>query len=66
MMRPKNLADKSLIALYESLRRQTNSNGAALRSRVIGQSTKDYAEKLRAGMERRHLQFTPIEWSAFR
>lgn len=64
-MRPKSLTDKSLIALYESLRKQTtiDANGAGLRSRVIGQNTKDYAEKLRAEMERRQLLFTPIEWS---
>jgi hypothetical protein len=65
MMRPQNLTDKSLIALYESLRKQTNmaANGAGLRSHVIGQNTRDYAERLRAEMERRQLQFTPIEWS---
>ena len=62
-MRLQNLGDKGLVALYESLRRRTTAaNGAGLRSRVIGQSTKDYAERLRAEMERRRLQFTPIEW----
>lgn len=63
MMRPANLKDHSLIALYESVRRQTlTQQGAALRSRVIGANTKTYAEKLRAEMERRQLQFTPIDW----
>lgn len=65
MMRPKNLTDKSLIALYESLRKQTitAANGAGLRSRVIGPNAKDYAGKLRAEMERRQLRFIPIERS---
>ena len=63
-MRPEKLADKSLIALYESVRRQTAvGNGAGLRSRVIGQRTRAYAEKLRAEMERRQLRFTPIDWN---
>jgi hypothetical protein len=64
-MRPKNLTDKSLVALYESLRKQTTmaTNGAGLRSRVVGQNTKDYAEKLRVEMERRQLRFIPIVWS---
>lgn len=62
-MRLKNLGDKGLLSLYESLRRRTSTaNGAGLRSRVIGQNIKDYAEKLRAEMERREIQFTPIEW----
>jgi hypothetical protein len=62
-MRLENLGDKGLIALYESLRRQTlAANGAGLGSRVIGQNTKGYAKRLRAEMERRQLQFTPIQW----
>jgi hypothetical protein len=62
-MRPANLKDHSLIALYESVRRQTLTHqGAALRSRVIGQNMKAYAEKLRVEMERRQLRFTPIDW----
>lgn len=61
-MRLENLGDKGLIALYESLRRQIlAANGAGLRCRVIGQNTKDYAQRLRAEMERRQLKFTPIE-----
>ena len=63
-MRPSSLTDDSLIALYESVRRQTLTNqGAALRSRVVGENMKGYAEKLRAEMERRDLRFTPIKWS---
>jgi hypothetical protein len=62
-MRPANLKDDSLIALYESVRRQTlTDQAAALRSRVIGYNIKAYAEKLGAEMERRQLKFTPIDW----
>jgi hypothetical protein len=60
-MRPSSLKDDSLIALYESVRRQTLTNqGAGLRSRVV---MKGYAEKLRAEVERREIRFMPIEWS---
>ena len=63
-MRPSSLKDDSLIALYETVRRQTlTDKGAAIRSRVVGENMKGYAEKLRAEMERRGLRFKPIEWS---
>jgi len=62
-MRLENLEDKGLIALYESLRRQAAAaNRAGLRSRVVGQNTKNYAAKPQAEMQRRRLQFKPIQW----
>ena len=65
-MRLEKLADKSLITLYETLRRQaTAANWPGLRSRVVGENTRAYAQKLRAEMERRQLQFTPINWHTF-
>jgi len=63
VMKLENLADKSLIALYDSIGRQTaTGNAAGLRSRVVGQTMRVYAEKLRVEMERRQLRFTPIDW----
>jgi hypothetical protein len=59
-MKPENLADKSLIALYD--RQTVTGNAAGLRSRVVGQTMGVYAEKLHAEMERRQLRFTPIDW----
>lgn len=57
------LTDRSLIALYESVRRQMMASTAAgPQSRVVGHHTRDYAEKLRAEMERRRITFIPIEW----
>jgi len=65
MLRPEKLTDESLIALYESLRRQVTAGSAAgPRSRVIGPNTMVYANKVRAELERRQLRFTPIEWIA--
>jgi len=62
MKKLENLGDKGLIALYESLRRQTlAANGAGRRSRVVGPNTKDYAERLWAEIERRRLPITPIK-----
>ena len=60
-VRPEKLTDRSLIALYES-RQIMAATVAGLRSRVIGQHSREYAEKLRAEMERRQIQFTPIDW----
>jgi hypothetical protein len=37
-------------------------NAAGLRSRVVGQTIRIYAEKLRVEMERRQLRFSPIDW----
>jgi hypothetical protein len=58
-VRPEKLTDRSLIALYESVRRQTMA--ATVRSRVLGQHTTEYAEKLRAEMERRQIRFASID-----
>jgi hypothetical protein len=62
MLRPEKLADESLIALYESFRRQIAAEEAAgSRARVVGPNTMVYVDKLRAELERRQLHFTPIK-----
>ncbi len=62
-MKFENLKDESLIAYYESVRRQVDADyKLRTRYRLIGDNVKRYAEELRAEMERRELRFTPIEW----
>jgi hypothetical protein len=58
-----NISDESLLAYYESVRRQvaadTNFSG---RHRLIGTAVKKYAERLTSEMHRRRLDFKPIIW----
>ena len=59
-----NSKDERLLAFYDNVRRQVElemrSGG---RYRFVGDSVKQYADKLREEMERRRLRFTPIDWN---
>jgi hypothetical protein len=58
-----NSTDESLLAYYESVRRQLSANSQlGGRFRLIGAHVRLYADELRAEMERRHMRFRPIEW----
>jgi hypothetical protein len=48
---------------YESVRRQVeaDANGGG-HYRFLGESARQYAERLREEMDRRRLEFTPIDW----
>jgi hypothetical protein len=62
-MRFVNTKDENLVVFYESIRQQVVADmRAGGRYRLIGDSVKQYAEKLREEMEGRRLQFTPIDW----
>jgi len=58
-----NISDESLLAYYESVRRQvaadTNFGG---HHRLVGTALKKYAERLTMEMDRRRLDFQPIVW----
>jgi hypothetical protein len=58
-----NVSDESLLAYYESVRRQvaadTNFGG---RHRLVGDAVKKYVERLTMEMDRRRLDFKPIVW----
>jgi site-specific DNA-adenine methylase len=55
--------DESLLAFYASVRRQVDAdNQSGGRYRFVGESTKQYASKLREEMDRRRLRFIPIDW----
>lgn len=55
--------DERLLAFYENVRRQVEfDRRSGAKYRFAGEGVKQYAEKLREEMDRRRLQFTPIDW----
>ena len=55
--------DETLLVFYENIRAQVEADHqAGARYRLIGGSVKQYAGRLREEMDRRRLQFTPIDW----
>jgi len=65
MMKLPDLTDESLLAYYESVRRQVLADDRlGSRHRLAGATMKQYAESLRNEMVRRRLQFKPIVWSS--
>ena len=58
-----NSKDQSLLQYYESVRRQVEADKSLTgRHRFVGDTAKQYAERLREELERRRLPFTPIAW----
>lgn len=59
----KVLTDESLLAYYESIRRQVAADTHLGRGRrLVGESVKRYAEELQKEIEQRRLRVTPIDW----
>jgi hypothetical protein len=57
------LADENVLRLYDSIRQQVALDArSGSRHRFIGETARQYAERLRAEMDRRHLRFSPIDW----
>jgi hypothetical protein len=55
--------DETLIAFYESVRRQVEADKqSGGRFRLVGASTRQYADTVREEMDRRRMKFTPIDW----
>lgn len=58
-----DLTDESLLALYESVRRQVLADGSlGGRFRLAGTNVKQYADRLMEELTRRRLPFKPIDW----
>ena len=59
-----NSKDENLLVYYENVRRQVEADliHSGGRYRFMGDSAKQYAEKLREEMDRRRLKFSPINW----
>ena len=55
--------DERLLAFYDKVRQQVElDRRSGGRYRFAGDGVKQYAERLREEMDRRRLQFTPIDW----
>ena len=59
-----NMTDESLLAYYESIRRQVAADRQlGTRYRLVGGTVKQYAEHLGQEIRRRQLALKPIEWA---
>ena len=58
-----DLTDESILKLYESIRQQVAADvRLGSKHRLLGETAKQQAERLREELERRRLSFTPIDW----
>jgi len=58
-----DLTDESLLAFYESVRRQVLADAKlGSRGRLAGPSVRQYAKRLGRELSRRRVPFKPIEW----
>lgn len=58
-----NLSDESLLAYYESVRRQVAADTRfGSRHRLVSAAAKQYADRLTSEMDRRRMNFKPIIW----
>jgi hypothetical protein len=58
-----DLRDESVLKLYESIRQQVSADRhAGNKLRLLGETAKQQAERLREELDRRRLRFTPIDW----
>ncbi len=56
-------SDESLLVFYENVRRQVDADIKSGGSyRFIGESVRQYADRLGEEMGQRRLRFTPIDW----
>jgi hypothetical protein len=57
------LSDESLLAYYESIRRQAAADAnLGGKRRLVSDGVRRYAEQLQKEMQDRRLRYTPIEW----
>jgi len=57
-----DLTDDSLLAFYESVRRQVVADDKLGGRRLAGATVKEYENRLKTEMDRRRLHFKPIDW----
>ncbi len=58
------LADENVLRLYENIREQVAADQrSGSRYRFMGETVKEYAERLRNEIDRRRLDYRPIDWS---
>ena len=58
-----SLADENVLKLYESIREQVSADiRLGGRHRLMGETARLHAARLREELDRRRLRFTPIDW----
>ncbi len=58
------MKDERIVAFYENVRQQVElDKSAGGKYRFMGESVKQYAERLREEMDRRRLGYSRIDWS---
>jgi hypothetical protein len=57
------MRNETLLVFYENVRQQVALDSGS-RYRFAGEGVRAYAERLREEMDRRRLDFTPIDWQS--
>jgi len=58
-----NLSDEAIVLLYDGVREHASAdNRLGGRHRLLGQTAKQQAERLREELDRRRLKYSPIVW----
>jgi hypothetical protein len=58
-----SLTDESVLRLYESIRQQVEADTLlGSRHRLLRETAKQEAERLRAELDRRRMRYAPIDW----
>jgi hypothetical protein len=56
-------SDECLLHYYESVRRQVIADSqSGRRYRLVGANVREYADRLKDEIDRRRLEFRPIDW----
>jgi hypothetical protein len=55
---------RGLLAYYEGRRQVVANNRLGGRHRLAGPMVKEYANRLKGEMDRRRMQFKPMDWPA--
>jgi hypothetical protein len=58
-----NLSNDSVLHLYENIRQQVAADlELGSRHRLLGETARQQAERLREELDRRRLRYSPINW----
>lgn len=58
-----DLSDESVLKLYENIRQQVTADfHQGSKHRLLGETAKQQAQRLRDELDRRKLRFMPIDW----
>ena len=62
-MSVQDLTNESVLKLYENIRQQVSADiHTGSKYRLLGETAKQQAQRLRDELDRRRQKFTPIDW----